>query len=79
LAFNAANKRFKATEQARDYVMVLTKNDAGIELAKVDKDTGESEKSIFLGKNRKPNYAIDMVEGIVFLEADKTFIKKYDF
>jgi hypothetical protein len=79
LAFNAANKRFKATEQARDYVMVLTKSDTGIELAKIDKDTGKSEKSIFLGKNRRPNYAIDMVEGIVFLESEKTFIKKYDF
>jgi hypothetical protein len=79
LAFNAANKRFKATKQARDYVMVLTKSDAGIELAKVNKDTGENEKSIFLGKNRKPNYAIDMVEGIVFLESEKTSIKKYDF
>ncbi|MEJ2585601.1 MAG: hypothetical protein P8Z38_11405 [Robiginitalea sp.] len=78
LAFNAANKRFKATEQARDYVMVLTRSDNGIELAKVDKDTGEREKSIFLGKNRKPNYAIDLVEGIVFLESDKTFLKKYN-
>lgn len=79
MAFNAANRRFKATEQARDYVMVLTKSDAGIELAKVDKDTGTGEKSIFLGKNRRPNYAIDLVEGIVFLESDKTFIKKYNF
>ncbi|MDX1333020.1 MAG: PQQ-binding-like beta-propeller repeat protein, partial [Robiginitalea sp.] len=79
MAFSAANKRFKATEQARDYVMVLTKSDTGIELAKVNKDTGEREKSIFLGKNRRPNYAIDLVEGIVFLESDKTFIKKYDF
>jgi len=79
LAFNAANKRFKATEHARDYVMVLTKGDNGIELAKLNKDTGEREKSIFLGKNRKPNYAIDLVEGIVFLEADRTFIKKYNF
>ena len=79
LAFNAANKRFKATEQARDYVMVLTKSDTGIELAKISKDTGEREKSIFLGRDRKPNYAIDLVEGIVFLESDKTFIKKYNF
>lgn len=78
LAFDAANKRFKATEQARDYVMVLTKGDEGIELAKINKDTGEREKSIFLGKNRKPNYAIDMVEGIVFLESEQTFIKKYN-
>ena len=79
LAFNAANQRFKATTQARDYAMVLTKSDHGIELAKVDKDTGKTEKSIFLGKNRKPNYAIDLVEGIVFLESDRTFIKKYNF
>ncbi len=79
MAFNAANKRFKATKQARDYVMVLTKSDTGIELAKINKDTGESEKAIFLGKNRKPNYAVDMVEGIVFLESEQTSIKKYNF
>lgn len=79
MAFSAANKRFKATKHSRDYVMVLTKSDSGIKLAKIDKNTGENEKSIFLGKNRKPNYAIDMVEGIVFLESDKTFIKKYNF
>lgn len=78
LAFNAANQRFKATKQSRDYVMVLTKTDDGIVLAKINKDTGLSEKSIFLGKNRKPNYAIDMVEGIVFLESEKTHIKKYN-
>ena len=77
MAFGAANKRFKATKESRDYVMVLTKTDEGIELVKMNKDTGESEKSIALGKNRKPNYAIDLIEGIVYLEVDKNFIKQY--
>jgi len=77
MAFGAANKRFKATKESRDYVMVLTKTEEGIELVKMNKDTGESETSIALGKNRKPNYAIDLIEGIVYLEVDKNHIKQY--
>jgi len=77
MAFGAANKRFKATKESRDYVMVLTKTDEGIELVKMNKDTGESETSIALGKNRKPNYAIDLIDGIVYLEVDKNHIKQF--
>ena len=77
LAFKAANKRFKATKEARNYCMVLTKSDNGIELLKINKDTGESESSIPLGKNRKPNYAIDLVEGEVFLKHDSNGIKRF--
>ena len=77
LAFNAANKRFKATKEARNYCMVLTKNENGIELLKINKDTGKSEGSIPLGKNRKPNYAIDLVEGEVFLKHDSNGIKRF--
>jgi hypothetical protein len=77
LAFNAANKRFKATKEARNYCMVLTKSENGIELLKINKDTGESESSIPLGKNRKPNYAIDLVEGEVFLKHDSNGIKRF--
>jgi hypothetical protein len=77
LAFNAANKRFKATKEARNYCMVLTKGENGIELLKINKDTGESESSIPLGKNRKPNYAIDLVEGEVFLKHDSKMVKRF--
>lgn len=77
LAFNAANKRFKATREARNYCMVLTKGENGIELLKINKDTGESESNIPLGKNRKPNYAIDLVEGEVFLKQDSKKVKRY--
>ena len=57
--------------------MVLTKNENGIELLKINKDTGESESSIPLGKNRKPNYAIDLVEGEVFLKHDSKMVKRF--
>ena len=77
MAFNAANKRFKATKEARNYCMVLTKGENGIELLKINKDTGESESSIPLGKNRKPNYAIDLVEGEVFLKHDSKMVKRF--
>ncbi len=77
MSFKAAQKRFKATSEARDYVMVLTKGDEGIELLKIDKDSGESNSSIPLGKNRKPNYAIDLVAGEVFLEVDPKTVRRY--
>ncbi len=77
MSFKAAQKRFKATSEARDYVVVLTKGDEGIELLKMDKDSGESNSSIPLGKNRKPNYAIDLVAGEVFLEVDPKTVRRY--
>ena len=77
LCNNNGNNGNTGGPQSRDYIMVLTKTDQGIELVKINKDTGESEKSISLGKNRKPNYAIDLIEGIVYLEIDKNFIKQY--
>lgn len=71
-ALNAANKRFKATAQGRDYAVVLTnlRDDGGIQLAKLNKTTGEKEKAITLGKDRKPNYTIDLVTGKLFLIKD---------
>ena len=77
MAFKAAQRRFKATTEARDYVMVLTKSDNGIELLKIDKDSGESNSNIPLGKNRKPNYAIDLVAGEVFLEVDPKTVRRF--
>ena len=77
MAFKAAQKRFKATTEGRNYVMVLTKNDNGIELLKINKDNGESNSSIPLGKNRKPNYAIDLVAGEVFLEVDPKSVRRF--
>ena len=77
MAFKAAQKRFKATSEARDYVVVLTKSDNGIELVKMDKDSGESNSNIPLGKNRKPNYAIDLVAGEVYLEVDPKSVRRF--
>lgn len=77
MAFKAAQRRFKATTEARNYLMVLTKTDNGIELLKIDKDSGESSSSIPLGKNRKPNYAIDLVAGEVFLEVDPKSVQRF--
>ena len=77
MAFKAAQRRFKATSEARDYVVVLTKADDGISLMKIDKDSGASNSSIPLGKNRKPNYAIDLVAGEVFLEVDPKTVRRF--
>ncbi len=77
MAFKAAQRRFKATSEARDYVVVLTKGEEGISLMKIDKDSGESNSNIPLGKNRKPNYAIDLVAGEVFLEVDPKTVRRF--
>ena len=55
----------------------MTKGDNGIELLKINKDSGVSDSNIPLGKNRKPNYAIDLVAGEVFLEVDAKSVRRF--
>jgi hypothetical protein len=65
-SFQQANARFKATKSANDYTVVLTKQENGNVLLKVNKDTGEAGGTINLGKDTAPNYVMDGVTGSVF-------------
>ncbi len=65
-SWQAANARFKATQSANNYTVVLTKQDKNNVLMKINKLTGASEGTIDIGKDTAPNYAMDGVTGMVF-------------
>jgi len=78
-SFAMANARFKATAEADDYMVILTKQDKNNVLMKVSKNTGDSEGFIDLGKEREPNYVMDGVTGMVFYNSDGNNILAYKF
>ena len=54
--------------------MVLTTQDKNNVLMKVNKNTGEGEGIIDLGKDTTPNYTMDGVTGQVFYAAESNQI-----
>ncbi len=78
-SFRQANARLKATVQGRDFLMILSQKDKLIELVKVNKDTGEVEGSIDLGKERQPEYAVDDITGQVYLKIGSSLLSSYKF
>jgi hypothetical protein len=78
-SWQAANARFKATQSANNYTVVLTKLDKNNVLMKVNKSTGASEGTIDLGKDNAPNYTMDGVTGMVFYSAGSGALGGYKF
>ena len=76
-SFRRANQRFKATMEADDYALVLSKQDKAISLLKVDKDAGSILKSVDLGKDKKPDYSLDAVTGRMFLKTGNNELTAY--
>lgn len=76
-SFQAANARFKATQNADDFTIVLTKQDKNNVLVKVNKNTGATEGIIDLGKESAPNYTMDGVTGQVFYSSGDNKIVGY--
>ena len=70
-------KRFKATAATKDDQFILTKLDDGVGLVKVSKDTGTKGKEIIL-KDKKPEYVVDEIGGILYYKADNNSIFAYD-
>ncbi len=70
-------KRFKATAATANAQFVLTKLDDGVGLVKLNKDTGALEKEIVL-KDKKPEYQVDEVGGVLYYKADNNSIFAYD-
>jgi outer membrane protein assembly factor BamB len=70
-------KRFKATSATANDRFVLTKLDEGVGLVKLNKDTGSKGKEIIL-KDKKPEYEVDEIGGILYYKADKNSIFAYD-
>ncbi|HLW31513.1 MAG TPA: PQQ-binding-like beta-propeller repeat protein [Aequorivita sp.] len=70
-------KRFKATAATVNDQFILTKLDDGVGLVKINKDTGKKEKEIIL-KDKKPEYVVDDIGGILYYRADNNSIFAYD-
>lgn len=78
-SWQAANARFKATQNADNYTVILTKQDKNNVLIKINKTTGASEGTIDLGKDSAPNYAMDGVTGMVFYSSGAGAVVGYKF
>jgi len=74
------SKRFKATKNADNYSYMLgdikVDGEKGPGIAKVNKQTGETEKKIIL-KDKKPVYEVDSIESKLFYVKDKKTINCY--
>lgn len=70
-------KRFKATAATANARFVLTKLEDGVGLVKLNKDTGAMEKEIVL-KDKKPEYEVDEIGGVLYYKADSKSIYAYD-
>ncbi len=70
-------KRFKATAATENDQFILTKLDDGVGLVKLSKDTGEKDKEIVL-KDKKPEYVVDEIGGMLYYKADNNSIFAYD-
>ncbi|HUH52224.1 MAG TPA: PQQ-binding-like beta-propeller repeat protein [Flavobacterium sp.] len=70
-------KRFKATAATQSDQFILTKLDDGVGLVKINKDTGKKEKEIVL-KDKKPEYTVDEIGGVLYYKADSNSIFVYD-
>jgi len=78
-SWQAASARFKATQNADNYTVVLTKEDKNNVLMKVNKITGATEGTIDLSKDNAPNYTMDGVTGIVFYSSGGSSVVGYKF
>lgn len=70
-------KRFKATSATKNDRFILTKLDEGVGLVKVNKDTGLVTKEFIL-KDKKPEYIVDEIGGVLYYQANNSTIYVYD-
>jgi hypothetical protein len=73
-------RRFKASQGAGDYQVMLTKvssgEDSGIGLVRVNKDTGKIEAKVILD-DKKPDYIANEAENLIFYKAHDNQIVGY--
>ena len=79
-AANDMSRRFKASQGAGSYQVMLTKvstgGDSGVGLVRVNKDTGKIEAKVLLD-DKKPDYIADETDNLIFYKADKKQIVGY--
>lgn len=77
-SFKQANARFKATAEGRDFIIILGKIEKDNALLKINKDTGEMDGNINLGKEKDPKYAVDDITGQIFKKTSESQITSYN-
>jgi hypothetical protein len=78
-SFKRANARKKASSSGRDFMVIMTQEAKETLQIKVNKNTGNTDGKISLGKDNTPVYTVDDVTGQVFLKSDKTNILSYAY
>ena len=76
-SFTEMNQRFKASAATENAQFILTKLDDGVGVVKIDKDSGAKQKEIVL-KDKKPEYVVDEIAGILYYRANDKSIYGYD-
>ncbi len=79
-AFKAMNSRFKATTESNtSMLMMVDKGSKLIGLQELNKDTGEAESFIDMGKNKEPVYEVDAIANKIFYRNSGSQIVCYTF
>lgn len=78
-AFKRANQRYKATEQTRDFVFILTRTEKECSLLQVNKNDGKVVESIDLGRDKTPVYSVDDLAGKIYYRSEPKKIECYRF
>jgi outer membrane protein assembly factor BamB len=66
-AMKAFNERFKASQNAPGFIMMMTKQEKkGNQLIQVDKTSGEVQNAIDIKNDREPEYEVDQIFNYVY-------------
>ncbi len=76
-AYALASARHKATMSARDFMLIMSKQEKDIQLLKINKSNGKADGFIDLGKDREPIYAVDDVTGLVYYSSGNRTLTCY--
>lgn len=66
-SFQQAQARFKASTEARDFIIMLATVEKTTSLIQVDKKTAQIRGQIDLGKDKNPKYSVDELSNRIFL------------
>ncbi len=81
-AMSDMSKRFKASANAKNYKLILTKvtttDDSGVGLVRVNKQTGKVDGKVVLD-DKKPDYLFDEIDNILFYKDGNKKLVAYNF
>jgi hypothetical protein len=76
-SFRRAQRRFKATQELNDSLLILVKEEGGTALLKIGKDSGKPQQRVDLGKDKQPKYTIDALENRLYLQQRNQTVAGY--